>query len=219
MKALIVWGGWDGHTPQQTAEVFRKGLAERGFDVRVEASLDAFKDVEALKALDLVVPIWTMGQLDKDQWKGLNEAVKSGVGLGGVHGGMGDAFRGNVTYQWMCGGQFVGHPHVGDYTVQLTAVKHPITRGMKPRFKYHSEQYYMIVDPANKVLAETIYRWEGQRVRMPVVWVKTWGKARVFYSSLGHVAEEFTRYPDVLAMTLRGLVWAAKGKPQADKGA
>ena len=34
-----------------------------------------------------------------------------------------DAFRGNVEYQWMVGGQFVGHPHVGKYTVRLTGLR------------------------------------------------------------------------------------------------
>jgi len=217
MKALIVWGGWVGHTPEQTAEVFRKALTAHGFRVRVESSLEPLKDATALKRLDLIVPIWTMGQITREEHQGLDEAVRSGVGLGGVHGGMCDAFRGNISYQWLCGGQFVGHPHRGDYWVSLTGVRHPITRGMPRRFKYNSEQYYMLTDPGNTVLAETIYRLDGQRVRMPVVWVKRWGRGRVFFSALGHVAEEFERYPHVLDMTTRGLIWAAKGKALAKR--
>jgi len=217
MKALIVWGGWVGHTPEQTAEVFRKALTTQGVRVRVESSLDALNDPKVLKRLDLIVPIWTMGQITRGQHRGLDEAVRSGVGLGGVHGGMCDAFRGNISYQWLCGGQFVGHPHRGDYWVSLTGVRHPITRDMPPRFKYNSEQYYMLTDPGNTVLAVTIYRLDGQRVRMPVVWVKRWGRGRVFFSALGHVAEEFERYPHVLDMTIRGLIWAAKGKALAKR--
>ncbi len=132
------------------------------------------------------------------------------VRLAGVHGGMGDAFRGNLGYQWMVGGQFVGHPHVGDYFVQLAAAKSPITAGMKKRFKYHSEQYYMLVDPAIAVLAETTYDLDGHKVKMPVVWTKPHGKGRVFYSALGHRYEEFVKFPEVLAMTTRGLLWAAR---------
>ena len=209
-RALIVWGGWDGHTPRETAEVLERALGENGFSVRVETALDAFSDARALKRLHLIVPIWTMGQIGTEQFAGLREAVRSGVGLAGVHGGMCDAFRGHLGYEWMCGGHFVGHPYVGEYFVQRTAVRSPITRGMKRRFKYSSEQYYMLVDPGNTVLAETICKLEGKRVRMPVVWTRTWGRGRVFFSALGHCAEELQRYPDVLAMTTRGMLWAAR---------
>jgi type 1 glutamine amidotransferase len=216
-SALIVWGGWDGHTPGDTAEVLAGGLREAGFRVRLENSLAPLEDQRALKRLDLIVPVWTMGTLSGDQWKGLNAAVASGVGIGGVHGGMGDAFRGHVSYEWMVGGIFAGHPHVGPYTVRLTDQRSPITRGMKSRFRYNSEQYYMLVDPGNRVLAVTTYRHEGRRCTMPVVWTRTWGRGRVFYSSLGHVAEEFRTYPEVFKMTVRGLVWAADGKASAGR--
>jgi type 1 glutamine amidotransferase len=39
-----------------------------------------------------------------------------------------------------------------------------------------------------------------------------WKKGRVFYSALGHTAKEFRDCPEVLAMTIRGMVWAAEGK-------
>lgn len=209
-KALVVWGGWDGHTPKETGEVLCEGLEERGWKVQVENSLAPLEDLKALKKLDVIIPVWTMGTMSKEQWEGLNGAVQAGVGCAGVHGGMGDAFRGNLGFQWMTGGQFVGHPHVGDYYVTLTDAKSPITKGMKKRFKYNSEQYYMLVDPGVRVLANTIYKYEGQKVVHPVIWTKTWGKGKVFYSALGHVAEEFRKYPDVLEMTLRGFEWAAK---------
>jgi type 1 glutamine amidotransferase len=211
-SALIVWGGWDGHTPQQTAQTLADGLRKKGFDVTVETALDSWANVEKLKSFDLLVPIWTMGKAMTEQMQGLDAAVKSGVGLAGVHGGMADAFRGQIDYEWMVGGIFVGHPHVGEYTVQLTDRKDPITDGLPHTFPYKSEQYYMLTDPGNRVLAETLYERDGRRVAMPVVWTKSWGKGRVFFSSLGHVAAEFTQYPQVLEMTVRGLVWAAEGK-------
>ncbi len=209
-KAIILWGGWDGHEPRQTAETFREDLAANGFEVRVENSLEPLADADALKAYDLIFPCWTMDKLSPEQGKGLHEAVRSGCGLGGVHGGMGDAFRGNTEYEWMVGGHFVGHPHVGEYSVRLTEVSHPITEGLPCEFPYNSEQYYMLVDPAVTVLADTLYTYEGRRCRMPVVWTKSWGRGRVFYSSLGHKPKEFLDFPHVRAMTVRGLLWAAR---------
>jgi len=217
MKALIVWGGWDGHTPRETAEVLAAALRENGFEVEISSTLDAFSDEAHLASFDVVSPVWTMGSLTAEQWRGLNQAVRGGVGFAGVHGGAGDAFRDNLEYQWMVGGQFVGHPHTGDYTVRLTRNKSPITRGMKSSFRYKSEQYYMIVDPGIRILAETIYRYNGQNIKMPVIWTKTWGKGRVFYSSLGHCAQEFRDYPAVLDMTVKGFRWAAEGKAAAGR--
>ena len=215
-KALIMWAGnVDFHTPKAISEMLADGLEEAGCSVRVENSFEPLEDAKALRKLDLIVPQWTMGELKGEQWGNLNAAVREGVGVGGVHGGTGDAFRDNLGYQWMIGGQFVGHPLCGDYWVRLTSkgAKNPITRKMKPRFKYNSEQYYMIVDPAIDVLADTIYPSPGgKKVVLPAVWTKMWGKGRVFYSALGHAADEYPKYPDVLAMALRGLLWAADGK-------
>ena len=208
-KALIFQGGWEGHKPETFAERFRAELAARQVEAEVSASLDCLNDAEKLKNYDLIVPCWTCGALSEDQAKNLAGAVKGGVGLAGIHGGMGDAFRGCIDYEWMVGGHFVGHPHVGDYTVRLTSARSPITEGLPAEFAYKSEQYYMLVDPANHVLADTIYTYEGRECVMPVVWTKSWGEGRVFYSALGHLYEEFELYPASLTMAVRGLLWAA----------
>jgi uncharacterized protein len=210
MKALIVYGGWEGHEPAQVAKVFQRELKKRGVTVTMADTLDAFNKVTELKRYDVIIPHWTCGQISRDQWSALEKAVRSGVGVAGVHGGMGDAMRGCLDFQWMAGGQFVGHPHVGDYEVYLTETANPITAGLPTVFDYHSEQYYMLVDPGVNVLAETVYDHDGHRVVHPVVWTKTWGKGRVFYSNLGHVAREFRDYPHVLEMTMRGFLWAAE---------
>jgi type 1 glutamine amidotransferase len=135
--------------------------------------------------------------------------VRGGVGLAGIHGGMGDAFRGQTDYEWMVGGHFVGHPHVGEYTVRVADTGSPITQGLPQSFAYNSEQYYLLVDPANEVLADTLFTYEGRECVMPVTWTKAWGAGRVFYSSLGHAPEEFDTFPDSLTLATRGILWAA----------
>lgn len=208
-RALMIAGGWPGHHPDKIVQLFAGHLRGYGFDVRVETSLDCLADTEALAALDLIFPCWTMGQLTKEQSAGLVGAVRAGTHLAGIHGGMGDAFRGNLDYEWMAGGHFVGHPHVGDYTVRVTDRSHVITAPLPATFAYQSEQYYMLVDPGVHVLADTVYEYEGKAVVMPVAWIKTWGQGRVFYHSLGHEPAEFERCPAALDLTLRGLRWAA----------
>jgi len=212
-KALIVWGGWEGHEPKKCADIFAPALRERGFEVEVSDTLDSYLDTEKMLALDLVVPIWTMGTITREQEKGLLDAIGSGVGLGGWHGGMADAFRNNTTYQWMVGGQWVAHPgNIIDYTVNITNHDDPITAGLND-FQMHSEQYYMHVDPANQVLATTTFNgehapWVAGTV-MPVVWKRMWQQGRVFYSSLGHVASDFN-VAEAKEIQIRGMLWASR---------
>ncbi len=215
-KCLIVYGGWQGHEPDKVAEIFAEELRGEGWAVDMSDTLASFEDGEKLKAdYDLLTPIWTMGELPKESWQGLQEAVTSGVGCAGFHGGMGDAFRGNCGFQMMVGGQFVGHPgNVKRYTVNLDQPRDPICRGLSD-FEIVSEQYYMHVDPAIQVLASTIYSppYSGQTevagVKMPVAWKKSFGEGRVFYCSLGHVAKDFDVH-EARELTKRGLMWAAR---------
>lgn len=212
-KALIVYGGWEGHEPKLCTEIFAPMLRERGYDVTLSDTLDIYLNQEFMQGLDLIVPIWTMGTITKEQEKGLLNAVASGVGIAGWHGGMADAFRNNTDYQWMVGGQWVAHPgNIIDYEVNIIDHDDPITAGLSD-FKMHSEQYYMHVDPSNQVLATTTFsgeyaHWVKGTV-MPVVWKRMWDKGRVFYSSLGHVARDFN-VPEAKEIQIRGMMWASK---------
>ncbi len=200
-KALIVFGGWDGHQPKEVAEVFRGMLAKESFDVDVSDTLDAFKDETRLKGLNLIVPIWSMGKITPEQLQPVLSAVEGGVGMAGCHGGMCDSFRESTEWQFMTGAQWVAHP--GNdiaYRVKIGPLKSPITEGMTD-FNVKSEQYYLHVDPAVKILATTRFpvaagpHASNGPVDMPVVFTKTYGKGRVFYNSLGHDAKIVAMQP------------------------
>ena len=212
-KALMVWGGWDGHEPKQCVDVFAPYLREQGYDVEISASLDAYLDSAKMQSLSLIVPVWTMGTITREQEAGLLEAVKNGVGIAGWHGGMGDSFRNNTEYQFMVGGQWVAHPGgVIEYDVNIINHLDPITAGL-PDFHMQSEQYYLHVDPSNEVLATTTFGGEYapwiKGCVMPVVWKRMWGAGRVFYTSLGHVAKDFN-VPEACTIIQRGMLWASK---------
>jgi hypothetical protein len=154
-----------------------------------------------------------MSKIEKDEAANLSRAVREGVGLAGFHGGMGDAFREAVEYQFMCGGQWVAHPgNIIDYTVDVTKPDDPIMAGIES-FEYRSEQYYMHVDPGVEVLATTTFSGEHapwtKGVVMPQVWKKMFGQGRVFYSALGHRAYELD-LPEIRAIMVRGMLWAAR---------
>ena len=215
-KALIVRGGWDGHQPKQVAEIFARVLRDERFDVEVSDTLDAFSDQGKLMGLSLIVPVWTMGKITNDQLDPVCNAVRSGVGIAGCHGGMCDSFREATEWQFMTGGQWVAHPGNDGtrYTVRIGPTKSPITEGIKD-FDVTSEQYYLHVDPAVKVLATTRFpvadgpHASNGPVDMPVVWTKTYGQGRVFYNSLGHQASIVESEP-CLTIMRRGFLWAAR---------
>jgi type 1 glutamine amidotransferase len=211
-RALMVWGGWDGHEPKQCVDIFAPYLQEQGYEVRISDSLDVYTEKDYMQSLQLIVPVWTMGRITGEQERGLLEAVSGGIGIAGWHGGMGDSFRDNVDYQFMVGGQWVAHPGgVIHYRVNITNHTDPITKGLSD-FDMDSEQYYVHVDPANEVLATTTFNgdhayWIDGNV-VPVVWKKKYGEGRVFYSSCGHVAKDFDVH-EAREIVQRGMLWAS----------
>jgi hypothetical protein len=215
-KALIVWGGWDGHQPKQVAEFFGDILGNIGFSVRISDSLDSFADAAAVAEQHLIVPVWTMGKISKEQVQPVLAAVNSGVGIAGCHGGMCDSFRESTEWQFLTGAQWVSHPGNDGvkYSVHITNRDHEITRGIDD-FPVSTEQYYLHVDPAVKILATTRFpiadgpHVSNGPVDMPVIFTKTYGKGRVFYNSLGHQVNVLKQSP-VAEIMRRGLLWAAK---------
>ena len=214
-KLLTLWGGWDGHEPKACIEMISAWAESEGANVTVSGTLDSYLDQELMQSIDLIIQVFTMSSITKEQEAGLLAAVKNGVGMAGWHGGMCDAFRQNTEYQFMTGGQWVAHPGgVIDYSVQITGHDDPVTEGI-PDFKMKSEQYYMHVDPNVKVLATTTFTdehagWIGGCV-MPVVWKKYYGNGRIFYSSLGHQLAHL-EVPQALEIMKRGIRWASESK-------
>ena len=221
-KVLIFQGGWDGHEPDKVAQRFGKILEKHGYTCTISDTQEVLADLDMLMGLDLIIPCWTMGDIKPEYRENIVKAVGAGVGLAGCHGGMCDAFRNDVEWQFMTGGQWVSHPGGDgvDYEVNIKFGSSPIVEGLSD-FHVCSEQYYLHVDPAVEVLATTrfpvvnYYHSSNKCVDMPVVWTKFWGNGRVFYNSLGHHDDVFEKYPTSQVLMERGLLWAAEGKQYA----
>ena len=210
-EALIVWNGWEGHDPEKCAQIYRRWLHDDGFSVRIEDDIKVLGDPDIHK-LALIVPIITMGKIEKSEVANLADAVENGVGLAGHHS-MTGAFRDSAEYHFIVGGQFVSHPgNIIDFRVNVTKPDDPVMQGITD-FDYRSEQYYMHVDPANEVLATTTFSGEHaywtRGVVMPVAWKRHHGRGRVFYSALGHSVDEFD-VPEMATIIRRGIRWASR---------
>lgn len=218
-KAIIFQGGWDGHEPELVAKRFQGLLVKNGYQCEIYDHQDVLNDQEFLMSMDLIVPCWTMGEIKAEYRENISKAVAAGTGLAGCHGGMCDAFRNDVEWQFMTGGQWVSHPggNSVEYTVNISKGSSPIVAGLED-FPVCSEQYYLHVDPSIEVLATTrfpitaYYHTSNKPIDMPVAWTKFWGNGRVFYCSLGHHDDIFEKFPNAQILMERGLVWAAEGK-------
>ena len=224
-KALIFWGGWEGHEPQLVANRFCRLLEKNGFSqVDVFDNLDCLADKDNLLKYDLIVPVVTGSELPAKYEESVCYAVSRGVGIAGCHGGMCDAFRQSTRWQFMTGGQWVSHPGGADVTYKVS-IHHgtsPITEGLED-FEVTSEHYYLHVDPSIEVLASTrfplanYYHAANKPIDMPVAWTKYWGNGRVFYCSLGHHDDVFDLFPTAQILMERGMLWASEGKAFAQQ--
>jgi type 1 glutamine amidotransferase len=226
--ALVVRGGWDGHQPVETTDVFIPHLEANGFTVRVEDSPAPYADAEYMSTVDLIVQTNTMETIENDEFQGLRTAVENGSGLAGWHGGIADSYRNNVDYLQLIGGQFAAHPgkhpdeRTGEqsdnyvpYTVNFlpAAAEHPITHGIGD-FDLVTEQYWVLHDDYIDVLATTtqaVRPWDpwNRPVSSPAIWTRQWGKGRIFVSTPGHRIE-IVQNPQVRTIIERGLLWAAR---------
>lgn len=218
-KALIFYGGWNGHEPELVSARFQRLLEKNGYAVERYDNMECLADREKLLEYDLLVSAVTMSELPRDYEKNVSFAVSRGVGLAGCHGGMCDSFRKSVEWQFITGGQWVSHPG-GDgitYKVRVHHGSSPVTEGLSD-FEVTSEHYYLHIDPAIEVLASTrfplvnYYHAANKPVDMPVAWTKYWGLGRVFYCSLGHHDDVFDNSPTAEVLMERGMLWAGDGK-------
>ena len=220
---IYVYGGWKGHKPTESVDLMVPQLRAEGANVKIFDTLSVYTDEKLMAETDLIIQIWTMGKITEKQFEGLQKAIMKGTGFAGWHGGLGDAFRDNLKYQFIVGGQFLFHPggHI-DHSIKIIDKSDPITQGLKDFNLKKTEQYYMLVDPNIKVLAISEFdreKYEKPKKKenkitgstMPVVWKKNYGKGRIFYSSIGHHLTEF-EVPEVMTMQMRGFRWASEGK-------
>ncbi|MEU1973035.1 ThuA domain-containing protein [Microbacterium sp. NPDC019599] len=227
-KALVVRGGWDGHHPVEATERFIPFLREQGFDVRIEESTAVYADGAAMAETDLIVQCVTMSEIAQEELTGLRSAIEAGTGLTGWHGGIADSFRSSSDYLQLVGGIFATHPAVGpgetrlegeenyrEHTVNITELgrQHPITAGIGD-FDLRTEQYWVLSDDLNDVLATTTHPAESWQqwhrpTTSPAVWTRRWGAGRIVVSTAGHSLDVLDD-PNVRTIIERGMLWAAR---------
>ncbi len=180
---------------------------------------------------------------DDAQRKALMDFVKSGRGIIGIHAAS-DNF-----YDWpeaveMLGGQFNGHPWVGNgwgrqesdgWSFKVDDPDHVLNRAFDGKGFVLKDEIYQIQGPYSRDTHRVLLSldmskphnleaikgkkkgasWSGRKDDdNPVSWIKRYGKGRVFYCSIGHRKEIYWN-KTILTHYLAGIQWAL-GDLQAD---
>jgi len=180
-----------------------------------------------LDGFDVLMAISTVGtwELDEQQKKDLLAFVHDdGKGFVGAHGAL-DANHQWPEYLEMIGGEFVGHPwNTFAAPVVIEDTSFPATRHFAATHLTMFDEMYMTRGPWARDKVNVLMRLDETKLADPgrgagrgglredrdfaITWAKTYGKGRVFYSSLGHVKEAWTN-ADIQKMYLEAVKWAA----------
>jgi type 1 glutamine amidotransferase len=206
IKLLMVHNG--GHDFQGFRAVMDELLAKTGdFDVTVAENFDVLK-AENIKKFDEVLFYGSGGDFtDTAQEKGLEEFVKQGGGMVGVHAT--DAHKKSDVYWRMIGGRFTTHGG-GKFRIVVLDKKHPVMVTIED-FEISDETYRNNYHPEAKL--HWLGRIDRGEEKEPMIWTQEIGKGRMFNTTLGHGKESWTN-PAFQRLVVRGLYWAAGQGPK-----
>ena len=142
-----------------------------------------------------------------------------GKGFVAAHSGA-TAFFSWPEFGDLLGGRFDEHPwNIADGTVVVDDPSFPAMRHLPVRWRVHDELYQLKdfsrdrvhvlahLDPATLDLhAPLVHRTDGD---FPAAWSKTYGKGRVFYSILGHDADDWDN-PQLQTMYFEAIRWSLR---------
>jgi len=181
---------------------------------------DAGRNGKNLSAFDAIVLVSTTGawNLSDEQRRAFLSFVHDdGKGLVAVHAAL------DANYDWpeygeMLGGWFDGHPwNTFDAPIVLEDASFPAVKHLPRAFVKRDEIYQAKAwtrDKVNVLLrlddaklpptgSDNVHRHDRD---FAVAWAKTYGRGRVFYSTLGHTKESWSD-PDVTTMYGEAIRW------------
>jgi len=223
IRVLFITGR-NNHKWKLTTPSIKKTLEDSGrFKVDVTEKPTEIT-AKSLSGYDVIFNGWTglpktTGHLwGLDTEKAIDDFVASGKGMASFHAGSSsfydwDGFQKIIGATW---GRGTGHGRYHEFTVEMTDVDHPITKGMKS-FKTTDELWHRLAvlqpTPGRKILCTAMSAKSsgGTGKAEPVAICTRFGKGRGFYTSLGHDLKALEQ-PGCKLLMLRGVEWAATGK-------
>lgn len=173
-----------------------------------------YRDIEAIERADTLITYTVDVIPDEATAERLKAWVESGHRWLALHGTNSilkwskahkawEAPRNAPTLMHTLGSQFLAHPPIAPYTVEVTRADDPLVAGIEP-FSADDELYLSVLHPPIDVLLHT--RWSGttslfvdsdwtdEAIR-PVMYRKPVGAGEILYFTLGHARGQYDMRP------------------------
>lgn len=236
LKVLMVCGGCC-HDYENQKRILAEGLSARAnveFTIVHEEGPEGKKDKnhrisiyekeDWAKGYDLVLHNECFGAIEDVAFvERIAKPHKDGVPAVVLHCSA-HSYRAAKTDEWrkVIGQKSMSHEKNRDLLVKNTAPEHPVMKGfpmewLNPKDElYKNEELYPGFVPLAKAYGE------DTKKEHHVIWVNTYGKGKVFGTTLGH-NNSTMESPEYLDLVARGLLWACdklddSGKPVAGYG-
>ncbi len=155
------------------------------YDVDSYESVDIFSNRDFFEYSTMIF-FSQEGEFTDEQENNVLEFVSSGKGFIGLHGASA-SFKSHPKYFEMLGGKFIGHKEQNKFDIRIIDSNHQITKGLS-NFTFKDEPYRHDFSMTKDlhVLAEADYNDPDDPDPEPIMWVKPYGKGKVFFCALGH---------------------------------
>ena len=214
-RVLVLTGNeYPGHKWRETAPLIAEFLAgdpRLKTDVNIDPTFLASPQLHDYDAIVLNYLNWKCPDPGDEARANLKKFIEGGKGLVIVHNAcaaFGDwpEFRQIAGRAWNPN-RARGHDPHGTFEVKITAVEHPITKGMKP-FETTDELYTCLFKDGPPVQVLVTAESKIDQKDYPMALVHDYGKGRVFLCVLGHDVKALSVEP-VQQLYRRGTAWAA----------
>ncbi|MEX3785775.1 ThuA domain-containing protein [Paraburkholderia sp. BR14374] len=179
--------------------------------IRVRVFED-YSNLEAIRAADFLVTYTCDVVPSLDQQEALRAWVEGGGRWFALHGtasilrflstGEVDSPKLAPHFMETLGSQFISHPPIGPYLVEVADSEDPMTQGLEP-FEVSDELYLSDVHAELHVLLDTSFEGEATgfarrdwtAARHPVLYRRPLGEGSVLYFTLGHCRGHYDMQP------------------------
>jgi type 1 glutamine amidotransferase len=217
IKALLITGGgyhdWKAINPVLTTKI--PELAHVAIDIK--SGLETLKNPKFADGYDIVIYNFCFGaEKDKDLIENALKVTRDGKPTMMVHCAM-HCFQASDEWTDCCGMRTRVHDPYRAFAVSKMTKDHPIVKTLPDEWLTPGDELYQTIKLGDR--STPLLRGKAAKVKAEhvVAWVSTYGKGKVFATTLGHDLKT-VNLPDYHQLLANGLLWACDklgqdGKP------
>ncbi len=203
---LLFLGDTAGHQPATRFKILQPAFAEKNIDLTYTEKLDDL-NAKNLAGYDGLMIYANQTKITPEQEKALVDYVESGKGFIPVHCAS-YCFLNSPKYVELVGAQFRSHG-TGTFKTDVVKPDHAIMKDFKSFSSWDETYVHAKHNEKDRTVLEV--RTDGD-LKEPWTWVRTPGKARIFYTAWGH-DDRTWKHPGFQNLLERGVRWACGQDP------